>query len=265
MEAELSYAVLGGREVGLDAGDLRVQTGVPHLAAEGLPLLGGAVLGNEVGIGGGAGLGPDLHLIVGAGLHVQGLDEANVAVPLAGVHDVDDEGAVLQGAGGLGSVDHSFPAVGVGGFHGGEVELLQDRGFAGLLGDGQRGIGFRGGAGLVGDGVHQLIGTGGLRGGLAALEVQSGGGFHGDHGGQIPVFRVGGGDAGQGVKDLSRFHRGVLNAADGGLLVLGSGHRGLRLAAAGRHGQDHDQGQQDRDKLLHGFASFLLYLVMYRS
>ena len=262
VEAKLRDAVLGGGEVGLDALHGLIQPEVPHLAAEGLPLVGGAVFGNEVSEGGGGGLGPDLDLVVRAGLHVQVLDEADGAVALAGVDDVDDERAVLERAGGVSAVHDGFPAVGVGGVGGGEVELLEQGGFTGLLGDGQRGIGFRRGAGLVGDGVDQLIGTGVLRGGFAALEVQGGSGFHGDHPGDIPVLGVCGGNAGQRVEALTRFHRRVLNALDGGLLVL-AGSRGRRvLAAAGRQGQEHQEGQQNCKRFLHEHILSILYLPM---
>ena len=248
VEEQLGAALALGREGQLQRGDFLADAHIEG-AAEGLPALRVLVAGQDVGVGGLGGLGPDLELVVSRLQGVAGLGQLHRAVPVAGVLDLDDIGAVLQGGGGVRALaDLGLPAVAVGHFHGGEVEGLVDHFLGGLLGDGQGGVILAGHAVLAGHSVDELILAGVFGRRLAVLEVQLRQGFDHDHAGQVAAVGIGGRDAGQGVKLCSGHHALVVHAVQD---RVGGDHHGHGHEAHGkRQGKDHSHHALHEDVLL---------------
>ena len=240
VQQQLRAALAGGGEVQLQGRNLGADGQVVS-AAEGLPFLRVFIAGQQVGVGGHIGLGPDLHAVVRGLQRHAGFDQLDVAVTLAGIGNGEDESALLLLAYGVHALgDVGRPAVAVLAFGGGEIHLLEYGGLAGLAGDGQGGVGLGLQAALVGDGVGKLIGARGIRGSLAVGEGQLRQRCHHNLGGEVAVLGVGGRHAGHGIKFRAHRHALIGNAADlrcGGI---------LGALSAGRQGQDHGQAQQKR-------------------
>ena len=198
------------------------------------------------------GLCPDLDLVVSSLHSHAGQNQLDVAVAVAGVGNIKYKCALLQFAGGSDAfADLCGPALGIH-FLISEVKCVQNGSFAGLLGDGQGCVGFHGLAALVGDGVNQLVAAGGFGGSLAVLEVQCGGSFHGDQGGDVAIFGVSCADTCQSVEFAAGFHSLISDTGDDGSGVLAA-------AAAGSQGQNHCQAQnqsQNLTDILHKCFSF---------
>ena len=206
----------------------------------------GLIFRQQVGVGVGAGLCPDLDPVGGGLQRHAGLDQGNVAVAGAGIGDGKDVGAFLQLAGGIDALGNAGgPAMAVGLRGTGEVKGHQLGGLAGLAGHLEGGIGVGLQAAGIGDGVGQLVIAGGVGGGLAVLEGQLRQGGDGNLAGQVAVLRVGGGDAGHGVKLGTGLHGLILHTGD---LRLG-----IVAGIAGSDAHRHTEAEQCRQTFVHGF------------